>query len=198
MSTPQAGGVLRDQLRITLPPWIAEVVDPSQLFTDDESRVQLAVRLACENVERGTGGPFGAGIFDERSGRLVAVGVNLVEPQSNSVLHAETVAIMFAQQAVGSFTLGAHPGQASHVLATSCAPCAMCLGAVHWSGVSRVLIGATREDATQMGFDEGPVFPESIAYLEHNGIQFVDGIARDSAIAVFERYIELGRPIYNG
>jgi len=187
-----------DSLCIALPLWIADVVDRSQTFPDDESRVRLAIQLARENVERQTGGPFGAAIFEARSGRLVSVGVNLVAPLSNSVLHAETVAIMFAQRDVGSFTLATQSDHTSHVLATSCAPCAMCLGAIHWSGVSRVLIGATRDDATRIGFDEGPVFPESIAYLERNGIHFVDGIARDSAVAVFDRYIELGRPIYNG
>jgi len=74
----------------------------------------------------------------------------------------------------------------------------MCLGAIHWSGLSRVLIGATRDDAMNIGFDEGPVFPESIAYLERNGIAFADGIARERAIAVLQRYVDLGRPIYNG
>jgi tRNA(Arg) A34 adenosine deaminase TadA len=187
-----------DPLRITLPPWIADAIDPSQRFDDDESKVGLAIHLAHENVERGTGGPFGAAIFEERSGRLVSVGVNLVAPLANSVLHAEIVAIMFAQRAVGTFTLNANPPHTRHVLATSCAPCAMCLGAVHWSGLSRVLIGATRDDAMSIGFDEGPVFPESIAYLERNGIGFVDGIARERAIAVLQRYVDLGRPIYNG
>lgn len=197
MNIPNAHAAAGDPLCVTMPSWIPDVVDLSQTFSDDDSRVRLAVRLAHENVERGTGGPFGSAIFDESSGRLLSVGVNLVEPLSNSVLHAEIVAIMFAQRALGTYTLGARSGQSLHVLATSCAPCAMCLGAVNWSGVSRVLIGATREDATRIGFDEGPVFPESIAYLERNGIQFVEGIARDAALAVFQRYIELGRPIYN-
>lgn len=198
MSAAREATGLNDQLRVALPSWIHDIVGVARSFTDDQSRVALAIRLAHENVERGTGGPFGAAVFEETSGRLVSVGVNLVEPLSNSVLHAEIVALMFAQQAAGTFTLAAQGDGPSYVLATSCAPCAMCLGAVHWSGVSRVLIGATRDDAMEIGFDEGPVFPESISYLERNGVQFVDGIAREAARAVLQRYIELGRPLYNG
>jgi tRNA(Arg) A34 adenosine deaminase TadA len=189
--------ILDQPIVVVLPSWIAEVIGDARVYDDDQARVDLAIRLAQENVERGTGGPFGAAVFEETSGRLVSVGVNLVERLGNSILHAETVAIMFAQQAMGTFTLAAQGEQHGHVLATSCAPCAMCLGAVHWSGLSRVLIGATREDAMNIGFDEGPVFPDSITYLERNGIQFVEGISRESACAVFQRYIELGRPLYN-
>jgi tRNA(Arg) A34 adenosine deaminase TadA len=149
-------------------------------------------------VEHGTGGPFGAAVFEEATGRLVSVGVNLVETRDNAVLHAEVVALMFAQRALGSYTLASPPAPVAHVLATSCAPCAMCLGAVHWSGVSRVLIGATRDDAMAIGFDEGPVFPESVRYLEARGITFVEGIERASARAVLQRYRELGGPLYNG
>ncbi len=185
-------------IHVALPSWIDEVVDASRVFADDTSRVELAIQLARENVERGTGGPFGAAVFDDQSGRLVSVGVNLVEQLGNSVLHAEVVAIMYAQQAVGTFSLGGDATGSSHALATSCAPCAMCLGAVHWSGLSRVLIGASREDATGIGFDEGPVFPESITYLERNGVEFVNGIAQDTARAVLQRYTALGRPLYNG
>ncbi len=184
-------------ISITLPAWIDDVVDWSSPCQTAEARVQLAILLARENVDRKTGGPFGAAVFHASSGRLVAVGVNMVEPEQNAVLHAEVVALMFAQRGLESFTLAAPPLAESYVLATSCAPCAMCLGAVHWSGVSRVEGGATREDASAIGFDEGPVFPESIAYLERKGIIFVDGIARAEARDVLQRYQLLGRALYN-
>jgi tRNA(Arg) A34 adenosine deaminase TadA len=160
--------------------------------------MRLAVQLAEQNVARGTGGPFGAAVFEEATGRLVAAGVNLVHASNNAALHAEVVALMFAQRATGSFTLASPPLTRSHMLATSCAPCAMCLGAVHWSGVSRVVSGATREDATAIGFDEGPVFPESIRYLEARGITFADAVERSAARAVMQRYCDLQGPMYNG
>ncbi len=184
-------------LAITLPPWIAEVVDWNRRLEGDEARMDLAIRLSKENVERGTGGPFGAVIVEHGTGRLVAVGVNSVVRLTNCTLHAEMVAFQFAQQRVGSFTL-AGPGLAVHELATSCEPCAMCLGAILWSGVKRVVCGAARDDATRLNFEEGPVFDDSWRYLEERGITARRQVRRAEARAVLELYRGRGGAIYNG
>jgi len=156
----------------------------------------LAVRLALENVLHDNGGPFGAAIFERESGRLVSIGVNAVVSAGNSILHAEIVAIALAHRQVGSWTLGAS-GMPAHELVTSCDPCAMCLGASLWSGVSRIVTGALREDASALGFDEGPVFPQSHAYLQARGVEIVRGVLRDEARAVLTLYRERGGQIYN-
>ena len=184
-------------LTITLPAWLVALARATPPCRTDEEQVALAITLAAQNVARGTGGPFGAAVFEADTGRLVAAGVNLVEPQANAMLHAEVVALMFAQQAARSFTLASPPLSVSHVLATSCAPCALCVGAVHWSGVSRVLAGATRDDAMAIGFDEGPVFPASIAYLEARGVVYREGLHRDTARAVLLEYQAAGGTRYN-
>ncbi len=198
MSDGRLSGLAARSLTIVQPAWLDDVLDFSARFTSDAEQVALAIRLANENVDRATGGPFGAAVFEAVSGKLVSVGVNLVEPSSNVALHAEVVALMFAGRALGTFSLASPPNRVAYVLATSCAPCAMCLGAVHWTGVSRVVAGATLEDATAVGFDEGPVFPESLAYLERNGTVCVEGVERASALAVLQRYVALGRAVYNG
>ncbi len=185
------------ELRVLVPDWIASSVAPGDRFPSDDDKVRLAVRLAGENVDRQSGGPFGAAVFEMASGRVVGVGVNQVTTQQNSCLHAEMVAFMVAQQAVGWHTLHVEGG-AAHVLATSCEPCAMCLGGVLWSGVRRVCSAATREDAVSLGFDEGPVFAESYRYLEERGISFSGGIRRQEARAVMERYLAQGGAVYNG
>jgi len=120
-------------------------------------------RARRQNVLRRTGGPFGAAVFESGSGALVAAGVNSVTRLQNSMLHAEILAIMLAESRVGSYTL-LGPGLPHHELVTTCDPCAMCLGAVLWSGVRRLVTGADRADASALDFDEGPVFPESYAY----------------------------------
>jgi tRNA(Arg) A34 adenosine deaminase TadA len=127
----------------------------------------------------------------------VAVGVNLVEPLRNSVLHAEVVALMLAERRLERYSLG-DPDLAPHALVTSCEPCAMCLGAVMWSGVRRLVCGASRDDARRIGFDEGPVFPESYRYLESRGVTVVHEVRRADAAAVLERYRLEGGIIYNG
>jgi tRNA(Arg) A34 adenosine deaminase TadA len=155
----------------------------------------LAVRLAKENVITRTGGPFGAAVFEKSTGKLVAGGVNLVLAMGNSVLHAEMVAIMLAEAATGSASLGKEQGT-EYELVTSCEPCAMCLGAIHWSGVSRLIIGATRLDVETIGFSEGPVFPESYRYLEDRGLAVTRDVLREEARGVLQLYAAMNGEIY--
>ena len=178
------------------PDWLEQVVDRQAHYRSDEERMRLAIELARQNVLRGTGGPFGAGVFEATGGRLVAAGVNSVTRLNNSVLHAETLAIMLAQAHLGTYALGAVEGE-SYLLVTSCEPCAMCLGATLWSGVRGLVCGAAKEDATAVGFDEGPVFAESWAYLERRGVRTVRGVLRREAAAVLELYRDSGGAIYS-
>jgi tRNA(Arg) A34 adenosine deaminase TadA len=185
------------EIRIACPAWVDDVVRWTAPYATTEDRTRLAIELARENVLRGTGGPFGAAVFETESGRVVGVGVNLVVPLDNSSLHAEIVAFMMAQAIRRSFTLQA-AGLPEHALHTSCEPCAMCLGAVLWSGVRRVVWSATREDADSIDFDEGPVFNASYDYLRARGIEFVGGVLREEGRAVLELYGTRGGTIYNG
>ena len=190
-------GPAQPTVHIEYPEWVHQVVDWTRSYESDDERMRLAIEVSRENVLRGTGGPFGAAIFESESGRLVSVGMNSVVRYNNCVLHGEMVAFMMAQQVVGSFTLNA-PGLAAHELHTSCEPCAMCLGATLWSGVRRVVYGATREDASLLNFEEGPVFPESYTYLEDRGLVIVRNVLRDEARAVLELYRSRSGRIYNG
>ena len=184
------------RLVIDVPAWVGEAAVPGESFDDDQAKMALVIRLAEENLARGAGGPFGAAVFEVGSGRVVAAGVNRVVQGSNCVLHAEIVALMFAQQRVGSFTLRS-TGRPAHELVTSCEPCAMCLGATLWSGVSRLVIGAEREDAMAVGFEEGPVFAESYAYIAERGVETVRGVRRAEAARLLRAYRDAGGLVYN-
>ena len=183
-------------LRISCPAWVDELLDWDRTYSSDQARMRVALACARENVLRETGGPFGAAIFNSVTGRLVAVGVNLVVPLNNSSLHAEVVAFMMAQAVLGTYTLQ-RGDLAPHELYTSCEPCAMCLGAVLWSGVRRVVWSALREDADSIRFDEGPVFAASYDYLRARGITFNAGVLRTEGRDVLRLYGERGGPIYN-
>jgi tRNA(Arg) A34 adenosine deaminase TadA len=180
-----------------LPDWLPGYADWSARYVSPADRMRLVIDIARENVMRGTGGPFGAAVFRVDDGVLVAVGVNSVVRLGNAILHAEIMALMLAQARVGSYTLAA-PGLPAHELVTSCEPCAMCLGALPWSGIRHIVMGAAREDATRLGFDEGPVFPESYAHLAERGITVTRGVLRATAQAVLKLYAARGGPIYNG
>ena len=183
-------------VHIEYPDWVDEVIDWKRVYETDEDRMRLAISVARENVERGTGGPFGAAVFNA-TGHLVSVGMNSVVRLNNCTLHGEMVAFMMAQQRLGTFTLKT-PGLPVHELYTSCEPCAMCLGTTLWSGVQRVVYAATREDASMLRFEEGPVFPESYKYLEDRGITIVRNVLREEGRAVLELYRTKSGRIYNG
>ncbi|HEU0015518.1 MAG TPA: nucleoside deaminase [Longimicrobium sp.] len=184
-------------ITIAYPDWVADVVDWDHAFASDEEKMRFAIRLSRENVVRGTGGPFGAAIFEAGSGRLVSVGMNSVVRLNNCTLHGEMMAFMTAQARLKTFTLRKPDGPA-YEMATSCEPCAMCLGATLWSGVTRVLCGAHRDDARRLRFEEGPVFPDSYEYLEERGIEVVHGVLRAEANEVLELYRSRSGVIYNG
>jgi tRNA(Arg) A34 adenosine deaminase TadA len=184
------------EIRITNPEWVHETVDFDRPYPDDDARIRVAIALARENVLRDTGGPFGAAVFEADTGRLVGIGTNAVVRLNNSSAHGEIVALMMAQAHVRSFTLQ-NDGMPRHELFSSCEPCAMCLGATLWSGVTRLVFAATRDDATRLSFDEGPVFPQSYDYLTERGIAIEGGRLRAEANAVFDLYLKRGGPIYN-
>jgi tRNA(Arg) A34 adenosine deaminase TadA len=184
-------------IEITLPDWIEALLpDWSRVYPRLEDRMDLVLTLARRNVDAGTGGPFGAGIFDLYSGRLIAPGVNLVMSANYSVAHAEIVAMMLAQKRVGTYDLGAS-GLPSMELVSSTEPCAMCLGAVVWSGVRRLVCGASDSDARAVGFDEGPKPDDWIGALEERGIAVVRDVGRAAAVRVLEDYAAQGGLIYN-
>jgi tRNA(Arg) A34 adenosine deaminase TadA len=181
---------------VDLPAWAEAVEHVGQVYADHDARMRLAIDLARQNVEHATGGPFGAAIFESATGRLVAVGVNSVVRLGQSSLHAEMVTYMRAQARTGSYSLAAE-NLPAHALYTSCEPCAMCLGAALWSGIEHLVYAASRDDAIKLRFDEGPVFPESYAYLENRGIRVTRELLRPEANDVLVLYRARGGVIYN-
>lgn len=180
-----------------LPSWAIRLVrhQDSPCVTPAD-RMRFVIRLALTNVTAKTGGPFGAAVFESRTGRLITVGVNVVEPTNCSLAHAEMVALADAHRTLKHFDLGA-TGLPTLELVTSCEPCAMCYGAILWSGVRKVMCGARGSDATAIGFDEAPKPKNWVAELKRRGISIVQDLCRNEAIAVFRRYRQAGGGIYN-
>lgn len=178
-----------------LPEWVKPWMDQQpDILPDNEQRMALAVALSAENIRQGTGGPFGAIVVEEESGRLLSVGMNLVTSSGLSIAHAEMVALSMAQQRAGDWNLAAKGG---YQLVTSCEPCAMCFGAIPWSGVHSVLCGAAKSDAEAAGFDEGDKPLEWVAAFEARGIRVECQIYYEQAAAVLADYAASGGVIYN-
>ena len=182
------------QLHLTLPIWVLELDVAGRDFSSDEAKVGFAIELSHYNVERQSGGPFGAAVFSPQH-QLIAVGVNRVVRQSCSLAHAETMAYMLAQQRMQQFRLNELGGPVT--LATSAQPCCQCYGATLWAGIDRLLIGARAEDVMALTeFDEGPLPADWTGALRERGIEVVTDVLRDDARAVLRDYGQLGGPSY--
>ncbi|HOG23342.1 MAG TPA: nucleotide sugar dehydrogenase [Candidatus Omnitrophota bacterium] len=185
--------------KLRLPKWVGDYskATRNRVFATPEERMSVAVELSRLNVENGTGGPFGAVVFDRKSGKIFSMGVNLVVSERASYAHAEMVALTLAQERLKNFSLD-HDGR-EFELVTSSQPCAMCFGAIPWSGVKGVVVGARGEDVeTITGFDEGPIHPEWDKELLRRGIDVKRDILRDKAIEVLHAYVRKKGTIYNG
>ena len=180
---------------LQLPAWIETLVDAwKKPLGSDEDGMWLAIALATENVRQHTGGPFGAAVIDEAAGKLVSVGVNLVTESNLSIAHAEIIALSLAQQRLGDWNLAR---DASLTLVTTCEPCAMCCGALPWSGIRRLVCGARKDDAEKAGFDEGAKPQNWIGSLHKRGISVTMNVLRDEANSIFHKYATRGGVIYN-
>ena len=180
----------RPETKSITPPWldafaIAKALSP-------EAAVDLSLDLAEKNVETGSGGPFGAVVFDLASGEVVGVGVNRVEETGVSLWHAETVAIHNAQAKIGREEWE----KRRFALACSCQPCILCLGAAHWARISEVHFAASREDAEAIGFDEGPGVDAILAGLRERGVKIVQHPDNLRGRDILQRYAAKGGRIY--
>ena len=188
---------LTSTISIRLPEWLCTFMDSNdQVYADKVSRMQLVIQLARQNIERKTGGPFAAAIFDMDRHTLLAAGVNLVVPSNCSMAHAEMVAISVAQQKLATFDLGAE-GLPRFELVTSTEPCSMCFGAIPWSGIRHLACGARDEDARAIGFDEGPKLANWKEALNERGISVETDICRREAAETLKLYASLEGDIYN-
>ena len=184
---------------ISLPPWAVEENQLLPKFIPDyEQRMRAVIRFAEINLDKKTGGPFAAGIFEKNSGEVVGIGVNRVVPANNSSAHAEIVAISHAQKKLSTFDLGG-PGMPDYQIVVNGRPCAMCCGALPWSGIRSLVIGASGERIESLtGFDEGAVHPNWQQELESRGIEVIENVLTEEAEVVFQRFRDSNEPVYNG
>ncbi|MBN1765490.1 MAG: nucleoside deaminase [Sedimentisphaerales bacterium] len=183
------------RIHLNLPDWVEKTVtDAGDIFNDFEDRMRFVIALSRRNIQEQTGGPFGAGVFDTRTGRLIAAGVNQVVSSHCSIAHAEILALALAQHLLGAYDLRS---KGDYELVSSCEPCAMCIGATGWSGVVRLVCGARDEDARRVGFDEGDKPAHWPKAFEQRGIEVVRDILREEAVSVLEQYKAQGGIIYN-
>ncbi|WP_007510602.1 nucleoside deaminase [Pseudofrankia saprophytica] len=175
-------------LDVALPAWVDEEVRATGgVLPDVEERMHLVHRLAARNHQEGHGGPFAAVVANPGTGEIYAAGVNLVLATGLSTMHAEVVALSFAQTRLGLWDLSAVGSPVE--LVVNWRPCVMCYGATMWSGVQLLTIAGEGDEIEQLtGFDEGPMRDDWAQQFADRGITVRSGILRDEALEVFADY----------
>jgi len=170
---------------LVLPEWILKETQYQTIKKTDSEKTDFVLDLVVKNVEHGTGGPFAAAIFNKETHELISVGVNVVVEQNCSPAHAEVVAIIMAQEKLKRFRLD----DDNYVLVSSAQPCAMCTGAIVWSGVKTLIYCATKDDVEGIvGFDEGPLHPNWIEEYNKRGINVIGKVNLKKSREVLELY----------
>lgn len=137
------------------------------------------------------GGPFGAIVTDSKN-EIIAIGYNCVRTNNDSTAHAEIQAIRQSQTKLKTYDLSGYN------LYTSAEPCIQCFGAIYWSGIKNVYVGASKNMTEEIGFDEGPVSEElwTIA-KEKKGINyFTNLLSEDIVRRPFDLYKGMNGKIY--
>lgn len=146
-----------------------------------ERFLREAIELARANVESGRGGPFAALIV--RNGEVIAAAGNSVTSTNDPTAHAEVNAIREACSRLGTFQLD------DCEIYSSCEPCPMCLGAIYWARIKKVYYAATKEEASEAGFDDGFIYREIEKAPAHRTIPFVH-VPVDNAVMPFRVWTE--------
>lgn len=157
------------------------------MITEAEA-MQAAILAAREGIKRGEGGPFGAVIVC--NGELIAQGNNRVLALKDATCHAEIEAIRRASCLLQTHILS------GCTLYTTAEPCPMCLGAIYWSRISRLVIGVSQEVASEYGFDDAHFYREMTQKAEHRSLPTQRGVEEEACGKLFSIWKEEGGVLY--
>lgn len=142
--------------------------------------MELAINKAKEGVSNGQS-PFGACIV--KNGEIIALEHNLVRATIDSTAHAEVVAIRAACKAINSVDL------TDSIIYSTCEPCPMCFGAIHWARIGTIVYGATIDDAKKAGFNELVISNKKLKELAEDSVKIIDNILPKECQDLFKLWL---------
>jgi tRNA(Arg) A34 adenosine deaminase TadA len=131
---------------------------------NDKIFLRRAIEIASENINTG-GGPFGAVLVKDNN--IISEAGNRVVVNSDPTAHAEILAIRSAASLLETHELN------DCTLYSSCEPCPMCLGAIYWSGIKKVVYSCDRSDAETAGFSDKLIYNEIMLDPSKRIISFI-------------------------
>ena len=152
----------------------ARLIATASATADDER----FMRIALDEARQGDA-PFGAVIV--RDGQILARGRNLGRTNDDPTAHGEMMAIRRGLADHGSAALR------GSTLYTTGEPCAMCMGAILWCRVSRLVFAASVE---QLATTRDQIMISSAdiaARARFSPITIIGGVLADEAMQLFRR-----------
>ncbi len=152
----------------------------------DEVFLKMALNEALEGIRAGHGGPFGCVIV--RDGEVIDHGHNRVMIDHDPTAHGEISAIRNACKRLGTIDLS------GCTLYTNSQPCPMCMAAISWAKVGRVVYASTVDEANSvLGFKDKAIWD---AMRSGRDLVPTSHIHIDGYLSPFEEYREMKGRIY--
>ena len=149
--------------------------------------MRAAIAKCREGIAAGQS-PFGSVLV--QADVIIAKTHNTVWRDTDPTAHAEINCLRVAAQVVESIDLS------GMTLYTTCEPCPMCLAAIHWSKVDRVVFGASIADAARAGFTELPIAAEELVRLGRSPLKVDGPVLKDECVTLFEEWKKAGGRTY--
>lgn len=145
----------------------------------EERFLRQSIELAMSARRRGNH-PFGALLSIDSEVLLAAE--NTVNTERNPTAHAETNLIQEAVRTLKPEEL------ARATLYTSCEPCAMCAGAIYWSGVRQVVYALSSAELAQLAGGDFLVPCRELFARASQPVEVAGPLLTEEAIKVHEGY----------
>jgi guanine deaminase len=148
-----------------------------------------AIAKARETMNQDIGGPFGAAIIDA-SGKIIAIASNSVLHDQDPTAHAEINAIRAAGKALGTHDL------TGCIIVTTTYPCPMCLAAILWANIKKVIYGSRPLDAEAIGFRDDYICEFIKNDLPNKNVLEIEEGFREECLELFSEYQEKQKTLY--
>jgi tRNA(Arg) A34 adenosine deaminase TadA len=151
---------------------------------NDDAYMDLAIAAARDAI---AAGQIPVGALLVRDGTIVCAAHNTVWRDLDPTAHGEMNAVRRAAATLRTVDL------AGSTVYVTLEPCPMCLGALHWARISRVVYGASITDAAAVGFSEMPVPAAELSRLGRSPLRVEAGPRRQECLALFDEWRASGK-----
>ncbi len=145
----------------------------------DEIFMSLAIKKALKGVKKGQA-PFGACII--KNNKVISCEHSTVLKDTNIISHAEMNAIKKACKKLKSINLK------DCIIYSTVEPCPMCFSAIHWAKISKIIYGASENDAKKAGFNELMIHDKKLKNLGRLKIKIVSNFMKKECLEPFKAW----------